>query len=287
MKRMIKHSWSWLMLVAGVGLGACTEVIEIELDSTYHRLIVYGAITTDSVHHQVQLSTSSDYFSNVPSTGVSDARVELEFNENLITLEEHDTIPGLYLTPQAFRGIPHTKYQLHINQVDVDGDGTDETYHAESTMPSLPQLDSIRLFYFHSPFVSGYQVLMYAYDPPSRDWYNFKFWRNQDLLTKRLSDYLIQSDDFFNGTYIYGLPVGLLADDDPEEAVLPGDTITFELNSIEQMYYNFIIDAQLEIEGNNPLFSGPAANVRSNIDHDARGVFTAYSVDRVSLIVTE
>ena len=44
------------MLLAGLGLGACTEIIDIELDSTYKRLVVYGTITTDSAHHQVQLT---------------------------------------------------------------------------------------------------------------------------------------------------------------------------------------------------------------------------------------
>jgi len=88
---------------------------------------------------------------------------------------------------------------------------------------------------------------------------------------------------FSNGTYIYGLPVGFVADDEPEEELFPGDTITFELNSIEQAYYNFIIDAQLEIAGNNPLFSGPSANIRSNIDNDAKGIFTAYSIGRASV----
>ncbi len=285
MKRMIKYGRGWLMLIAGLGLSACTEIIDIELDSTYTRLVVYGTITTDSVHHQVQLSTSSDFFSNMPSPPISNARVELEFDDNLIRLLEQDTIPGLYLTPIAFRGIPQTNYKLHISQVDVDGDGNVDSYHSESIMPDVPQLDSINLRYFLTPFVSGYQVLMYGQDPPSRNWYNFKLWRNSTLLSRLLSDLFVQTDDFYNGTYIYGLPVGFVADDDPEEAALPGDTITFELNSIEQTYYNFIVDSQLEIAGNNPLFSGPSANIRSNIDNGALGVFAAYSIERASIIL--
>ncbi len=66
---------------------------------------------------------------------------------------------------------------------------------------------------------------------------------------------------------------------------MPGDTVTLELNSIDQAYYDFVGDAQLEIWGNNPLFSGPPANVRSNIDNDAIGIFTAYSIERASAIV--
>ncbi len=106
----------------------------------------------------------------------------------------------------------------------------------------------------------------------------YNFFKNSNKITP---------DDFFNGTYIYGLPVGFLWDEDPREALVPGDTVTLELNSIDQDYYNFIMDAQLEIMGNNPLFSGPAANVRSNIDNQGQGIFTAYPVQKVWAVLTE
>ncbi|MCK4748452.1 MAG: DUF4249 domain-containing protein [Bacteroidales bacterium] len=287
MSRKLKYYKGWMVITIAMCFVSCTEIIDIELDSTYQRLVVFGTVTTDSVRHQVQLSTSSDYFSNMPSPRVSGALVELEYGNNLLQMEEHDTIPGLYLTPFAFRGFPDTRYQLHISQVDINEDGIPEVYHAESTMPEGIQLDSIRPIYFQSPFVSGYQIFMYGLDPPTREWYGFKMWRNSDMLTDTLMKYSVQSDDFYNGSYIYGIPVGFLSDDEPREAIQPGDTITFELNSIEQDYYNFIVDAQLEIVGNNPLFSGPSANIVSNIDNEAKGIFTAYSIQRVSLVIPD
>jgi len=274
----------WFVILAA-GLFSCTELIDIELDSTYRRLVAYGEVTTDSLHHQLRLSTSSDYFYNKPSPGVPDALIELEFDEKLIVLEESDTLPGVYLAPLAFRGVIGKEYKLHISEVDVDEDGVFEEYHARSTMPGVLVLDSISLLYFSSPFGSGYQVLMYAFDPPEREWYNYRLWRNGDMLTDTLIKYSVQPDDFFNDTYVSGLPVGFLSDDDPREASQPGDTITFELNSIPQDYYNFVVDAQLEIMGNNPLFSGPPANVRSNIKEGGMGMFTAYSIQRVSYII--
>jgi hypothetical protein len=266
---------------------SCTEIIDIELDSTYQRLVVYGTVTEDSLHHRVQLTLSSDYFSNAPSPRISDAVVELESEGIIMPFYENDTIPGLYLSAEAFRGEPEKQYSLHISQVDADGDGVEEEYRANSSMPLGARLDSITVSYFQSPFVSGYQVFMYALDPPQRNWYSFKIWKNQELLTDTLSKYAIQSDDFFNGTYIFGLPVGFLIDDDPREAARPGDTITFELNAIDQPYFDFIADAQLEIAGNNPLFSGPPANIRTNIENGAQGVFAAYSIQRVSVIIPE
>lgn len=276
---------TWITALLFTGLVSCTEVIDIELDSTYRSLVAYGEVTTDSLHHQVHLSYSSDYFYNQPAPAVTDALVELEFDDKLMPMEESDSLPGLYQTRVAFRGKIGTSYKLYISDLDVDEDGLNESFHAESTMPGVMVLDSISLLYFSSPFGSGYQVLMYAFDPPEREWYNYKLWRNGDMLTDTLIKYSVQPDDFFNDSYTSGLPVGFLSDDDPREAVQAGDTITFELNSITQDYYNFVVDAQLEITGNNPLFSGPSANVRSNIREGGLGMFTAYSIQRVSTIV--
>ena len=267
---------------------SCTEVVQIELDSTYKRLVVRGEVTSDSMHHQVLLSLSSDYFSNQPAPRVSNALVHLDFEDISLLMEEHDTIPGLYLTPYAFRGTIGTTYSLSIDQVDVDEDGTYESYNASSTMPGGVVLDSIFLNYSSTVYGSGWEVYIFALDPPSKDWYGLNFWRNSELITPTLIDYSIQTDDFYNGKYLfYGLPIAYYSDEETEEQLFPGDTVTLELHSIEGDYYDFVVDAQLEIFGNNPLFSGPPANIRSNIDNGASGAFTAYSIYRASAIVPE
>ncbi len=267
---------------------SCTEIVDIELDSTYTRLVVDGKVSDDSVKHQVLLTLSSDYFSNQAAPRVSDAMVYLEFEDVILQMEEHDTIPGLYQTPYAFPGVIGTTYSLSINQVDVDKNGTYESYHASSTMPGGVVFDSILLNYSSTPFGSGYEVYMFALDPPSDDWYGFNFWKNSDLITPLLSDYNIQNDDFYNGKYLfYGIPVGYFSDDETEEQLFPGDTVTLELHSIDRAYYEFVGDSQLELFGNNPLFSGPPADIRSNIDNGGTGAFNAYSITRASAIVSE
>ena len=79
----------------------------------------------------------------------------------------------------------------------------------------------------------------------------------------------------------------MLNDDKPDEHVYLGDTITFELNGITEEYYNYVIEAQSQIFPQTPLFSGPPANVSSNISNNAIGFFAAYSVARSSVIATE
>lgn len=264
---------------------SCVEIIDIELDTTYRRLVVYGEITTDSVRHSIQLSATTDYFYNQAPPPVKNATVSITFNDSSIILTESATYPGTYQTPTAFRGSPGTTYYLNITNVDINQDGFFEQYNAETTMPVIAMADSISLNRFITPFFSGYQVALWSPEPSGVQYYNYKLLRNDKLLNRNLSDFTIQPDDFFRNNYISGVPVGFLNDDDPTEFILPGDTVTLEINSITGEYYNFIFEAQNELFGNNPLFSGPPANVSSNLSNGAVGIFTAYAVDRVSTIL--
>lgn len=265
---------------------ACTERIDIALDSTYARLVVDGKVSSDSTKHHVILSVTSDYFSNQAAPRVQNALVELSFDDVRLQLTENPRDPGRYETPYAFRGRIGTTYELHISQVDVDQDGEAETYHAVSTMPGGPELESIELKYYPTPVSSGHTVFMYATHPPdTRDWFGFKLYRNSDMLTDSLSKYTVLSDELFDTGYIPGLPVAFLSDDDPREAVGTGDTISLELHCIEKAYYDFVTEAQLEIAGYYPLFSGPPSNVVSNIAHGALGIFAAYSIQRYGVVV--
>jgi hypothetical protein len=275
-----------LILTIVMASVSCVEIIDIELDSTYTRLVVYGTVTTDSLHHQVKLTTTSDYFFNEAPPPVTGADVTITFEDTTVQMLESEFTPGIYQPNQAFRGRKGVVYNLDITNVDIDEDGNYEIYSATAKMPEIAKADSITLQRFITPFFSGNQVALWSPDPPERNFYNYKLLINGNLLNRRLSEYTVQPDDFFNDNYVRGLPVGFLNDDEENELVLPGDTVTLEINSISEQYYNFIVEAQSEIFGNNPLFSGPPANVSSNIENGAVGIFTAYSIDRVSTIAS-
>ena len=283
---MIYRKKILLLLFALPVFVSCTEIIEIDLDSTYSRLVVSGTITTDSIHHQVTLTSTTDYFYNEPSPAVENATVSVAFDDTLIFLKESLIHPGVYFFTDAFRGVPGTTYYLEIQDVDIDQNGVSELYNAETTMPNIARADSIRLQKFITPFFSGYQVALWSPEPSGLHYYNYKLIRNGVLINRRLSDYTVQTDEFFNNNYISGIPVGFLNDEEEDEVIKPGDTVTLEINSITEDYYTFIVDAQSEIFGNNPLFSGPPANVPSNISNGGAGIFTAYAIDRVSEVAS-
>ena len=274
-----------LILSIAALLWRCTERIEVDIDSTYTRLVVEGYITTDTMAHSVKLSLSGDYFANKPADRISDAIVRIDDGEQTIELAESDSEPGLYLTDPDFHGIPGKTYTLLISQLDIDADGVNEEYTAESILHPVARMDSIGLDLMESPHFKIYQVLVYAWDPPETNYYAFRVYKNNTLLTDTLSELIVQSDEFFNGSYTYGIPSQFLDQEEEGEILLPGDTVTFELNGITEEYYQYVIEAQSEVFYKTPMFSGPPANIMSNISNGALGFFAAYSIERSSVIL--
>ncbi|MCB8999041.1 MAG: DUF4249 domain-containing protein [Bacteroidales bacterium] len=260
---------------------SCTEPYDVVLDSSYTRLIVYGEITSDTCVQKIALSKSADYFYNLPAQPVTAADVTITTGDSVISLLENPQIPGTYETPAGFYGLEGQVYSLRISNVDINNDGNPEEYSASAKMPFVVQPDSIGLNYAVYPFFKGTEILLYARDPAeTMDFYAFRVLRNGVLLTDSLPEINVQSDLLFNGNYTYGIQAAFLDDEKEGEKVLGGDTICFEMQGISEEYYKFIIEAQTELFGSNPLFSGPPANISTNISNGALGFFTAISIKR-------
>lgn len=268
-------------------LGSCTEQVNIDLDSSYTRLVVDGQITTDTTRHYVRLSKTMDYFSNRPADPVTGGRVMI--NNHLLT--ESDTAPGLYLTDPGFYGETGETYTLSIQGIDIDSDGSEEIYEATSRINSIARADSIEVVYqeYAGGAVQLWGIQLYAKDPVERNYYLFKVLKNDTLVTDTIDEYVIQDDRMFNGNYVPGVMVQSLIKAKKDEIIRPGDVITLEANGITQDYYKYIIELTNEVGPSNPLFSGPRANVRTNIEggNGAAGFFRAYSINRISVVVED
>jgi hypothetical protein len=273
----------YVLLLSGL-IVSCTEPIEIKLDDSYARLIVEGSVTTDRISHKVILSRTSDYFYNQPPLMVTGAKVSISDNGNPIELEE--VSPGNYHTVPAFRGVPGHTYILDVVLSEPIG-GYSE-YSASSTMNYVSRVDSIGLLYHSDWGEEGvWEVKCFVLDPPTADYYRFMISRNFKLVTDTLSEWFVIDDKFFNGNYIAGASIGFLGQDSPDERLVAGDTVIAEINSIGKDYASFIQEAQSELFGSNPLFSGPPANVKGNISNGAFGFFSAYSITRGYAITPE
>jgi len=256
---------------------SCTEKIEMELDESYTRLVVDGSISTDTMRHTVVLTTTSSYYYNQPAPPVTGAFVTISDGSHVYDLTEEK--PGVYLTAPSLFGIPGKTYSLNIKLVNAIG-GYD-SYTATSTLNAVTELDSVSLS-FHPEWASDgiWELKCFVQEPPTVDFYRFLLYKNQVLLTDTLDEWFITDDMFFNGNYTNGLPIAYLDQGNPEQGLKPGDIVMTEVNNIGNEYYGFLVESQTELFGSNPLFSGPPANIKGNINNGAVGFFAAYSVTR-------
>jgi hypothetical protein len=274
----------FFITIATLFMASCTERIDIELDTTYSRLVIEGLVTTDTTSHQVMLSWSTDYYNPATPEGVSNAIVTIDDGFETITLQESTEHAGLYETPPDYFGVVGRTYTLNVDLAEPINEETN--YTASCKLNYVAPIDSIALGYRDR--FKAYEVKIYAQDPPTVDFYAFNIIKNNIKITDTIKKVGVTDDRFFNGNYTNGAPVYFLRDDEPSDKVFPGDTITLQMSGITKEYYGFIVDIQLEtFEFSNPLFSGPPANISTNLSGDAMGFFAAYSSSYSTVIATD
>jgi hypothetical protein len=258
-------------------LYSCTERIDISLDDSAVRLVVEGSLTTDTMSHKVLLSTTSGYFYNQPPQPVSGATVTISDGENILNLSEFTA--GVYQTAPSVHGVEGKTYTLNIKLNKKIGGFSD--YTASSKLYQVAKLDSINLLYHPDWSSSGiWEVRCFVQDPPSADYYRFLISRNDTMITDTLDEWFVTDDRFFNGDYVNGLTAGYLDQGIKEQRLLPGDSMLVEMNNTGEGYANFLLECQSEIIGSYPLFTGPPANIKGNINNGAIGFFATYSASR-------
>ena len=292
MKTKIKSyiSVTFIILTIFILFQSCTEKDNKIFSTQYIGLVVEGAITTDTTVHTVILKKSNDPENKVPVQFISKAIVTISDGKNIFPLTENPDKKGYYNTLPNVYGIPGNNYTLNISNVDVNNDGVMETYSASSLLRNELPVDSISFFYQKfSPDFKGLAVNLYAQDiGAGRDYYLIKIKKNSELITDSLYEYSIANNSGFEGKYYDGISVYFLNETKPDELVKPGDTITLELNGITEDYFNFITGIITEYQPKNPIFSGPSANVVTNLtsstSNNVSGFFAAYSIKRKTRI---
>ncbi len=261
---------------------SCTERIDLPLDESSVRLVVEGTITTNTSVHTVYLTETTNYYYNQKSPAVTGADIKITDGENIISLSE--TSPGVYQTLPDFKGVEGMTYTLNIRLLKPIG-GFDE-FSASSVMKPVSTLDSVATKFIEDFREQGlWEVACWFQDEVTTDFYRFDLYSNSKLITHKLEKWLVTDDKFFNGEYVKGGVVTYLDQNSDNEKLTKGDLLVVEMSSISREYYNYIQDAQTELRGSNPLFSGPGANVRGNISNGAVGFFAAYPVSSVMTVV--
>jgi hypothetical protein len=267
----------------------CTENIDnIQLDTTRPRLVVEGYISTDTTRQMVKLSKLGDALKQNPIQVVSNAIVTISDGTKTFNLAEDATKKGTYFTDPDVYGVPGRTYTLNIRNVDINNDKTMEEYSAVSLLKRLNPIDSVHLVYNNiNPRFINWSVNLYTMDPgQGRNFYLIKVTKNSVLLTDSVFKYSIGDNSGFEGKYYNGFPVYNLREERKDEKVSRGDTVKVELYGITEDYFSFIYSYITDYYPKVPIFSGPSANIPSNIKpaDDAVGIFTAFSIKRKSVI---
>ena len=269
----------FLFILFLVPLYSCTERMDISLDNSAVRLVVEGSLTTDIMSHTVRLSSTSGYFYNQPPEPVSGALITISDGENILNVTE--VTPGVYQTAPSVHGVEGKTYTLNIKLNKQIGGFSD--YTATSQLYPVTKLDSINLLYHPDWSSAGiWEVKCFGQDPPSMDFYRFLISRNDTMITDTLDEWFVTDDRFFNGHYVNGITIGNLDQGIKEQRLKPGDSILVEMNNTGEGYANFLWECQSEIIGSYPLFTGPPANIKGNINNGAIGFFATYSASRAT-----
>jgi hypothetical protein len=277
-------SYGFMTAIVSLLIISCVERINIQLDDSYTRLVVDGKITTDTLSQTVVLTKSTSYYYNEPPPPVTGARLQISDGTDTYSLAESS--PGVYRTDPSIFGVAGKTYTLNIELKEPIGGYSD--YSASSTIYPVSPLDSVSLDFHPDWSENGiWEIKVYVQDPPTKDFYRFMISKNGRSLTDTLDEWFVTDDRFFNGNYAYGAPIAYLRQDNGDEVLKVGDTVAVEINSVGIDYANFIWDAQSEIRGSNPLFSGPPANVKGNISNGAAGFFAAYSASRSYTVLAD
>lgn len=280
---MIKKS-IYLLLISAI-LASCTEDIDVELDTTYARLVVDGSVSADTSRYVIDLTTTSGYFSNIPAPRVVNATVEISDGENTFPLTE--TIPGIsgsYATAADFSGEPGKTYRLSINL--KESIGGKNFYEAKSDLNPVTKIDSVATKLQPDWGPEGiWLIKLWAQEPGDEEnYYMFNLYRNGTLLTDTITKKVVADDRFINGNYMNGIDVMYINNANRWETIKPGDTITLQMSGITKEYYNFI--NQVRQSGFSiPFFSGPPANVQGNVNNGGVGFFAAWSNSWYTTIV--
>ncbi|MDD2549116.1 MAG: DUF4249 family protein [Bacteroidales bacterium] len=280
------YSHKFFMLVFFIlSIASCTERIDIDLDSTYTRCVIYGELTTDTTAHWISVTRTGDYFKNEPPSPVSGAVVTIVDGENFHNLTEDAENPGNYYTNSDVYGVVGKSYTLFVDGVDLLNDGNLTSYEANSEIKPVASPDSIEVIYQSQWDI--WFVNIFAQDPSdTEDFYKFLVYQNGVLHSDSLRSIQVTDDAIFNGSYTNGITVYVVRGDS-DDTFSTGDTITVELCGITQDYYKYLIEAQSSARPSVPLFGGPPANPRTNLSNGAIGYFAAYSVSSGSTVIPE
>jgi hypothetical protein len=260
---------------------SCEEAYDIGLDyANTNRLVVEGSITNEHKIHSVTLSRTGEFLSNERTNRVLNASVQITDGDTIINLYDNDN-DGSYDTDRELAGKINHIYTLNITLENG------EQYSAFDTLRPIVPLDSISYEYKKSgiPFSDDYvyNVNIYVQEPPEpNQYYQWELYFDGVHQTDTINTKRFESDELVNGTYFQSWTVFEIEDYRIENEETE---VTLQMLSISKEKIEFYYAILLETDYSGSMFSGPPANVPSNISNGAIGHFSASAVTEKTMTI--
>jgi hypothetical protein len=288
---MKKSKWNRIAVILIILSGiSCQEEITIDLNNPENqRVVVEGRITNELKHHTIRLTRTLSYFDNQrpPALLGAEVFVVADGSGSRYDLSMVNDTVGYYQT-EIIQGKVGETYSLHV----IDGN---DSYTASAYLDTVAQIDSINYIYqyFNSIwYQAGYYIIrLSAYEPPPvGNIYMFYIYLNDSLYNDRLSETPYANDMFYNDTYLSNIELIYIPQ---EEITRDTNTIRVEMLSISKEEYDYNNTFLQESYNSGSIFSGPPANIPSNLKStsgglDGLGFFGASSIsEKETLLIKE
>ena len=254
-----------ISVIAILTISSCQKVINVDLNVAEPRIVIEGSLNDRRGPYTVTISKSGSYF-NQPVLALVSGAVVFIADDMGITDTLHEEVAGVYLTSKI-RGIPGRTYTLKVMSEDKEYTGSSLlSSHVNIDSLTLIKNDSQRIFSGgNNPNETHYEIHCFFKDPPEKNFYRVKVFKNDSINTE---NYRLYDDQYTNGEETELRVVG---------RVEAGSTYRIELESLDDKTYGYYRTLS-DLIFTNPFFGSTPANPNSNLSNGALGYFGTYAV---------
>jgi hypothetical protein len=255
------------IILALLAAASCTERIDILTGTQSPKLVISAYISSEPSRQSVWISKTVPYFGGAEAQGVDNAQVFIDD----VALTHSDSVAGEYHTADNFFVSEGQSCTLRV-LYDLDGDGTLDVFTATEIMPHNVTLDSLVLFKIGldtGRYVPPFMIATRFTRNLADECFAFDMYYGDRDMIRTLGNYRADATPYgmFDTEVVYALNVSgtITMGEGDTLRLCPFDTLNIRLNSIPRSMLDFLQAAQQELRGGDPMFSGPPANIPTNI----------------------
>lgn len=260
------------LLILGISLFSCTDVVDLDVEAAPPELVVDGLLSNDRDLY-IKLSQTSGFFDNSAFEPIRGARVSIYENgqETDILTESTDT-PGTYRS--NFKGNIGNQYQLRIEinnnapeQILGTWWSTADSMKRVPTIDSLGQMSLDRNTIPQAFFPGEYAVMYFGDFEGVGDYYRVSRMLNDSVFAQE--NFFI-TDENFDGFYFGGglfPPIAIFGPFEEPEVGEEADSLSVRLESVSEEFFDYMQVLNTQVQTGSP-FDAPPALVLGNIYRD-------------------